>query len=491
MKKTKILIFEDSSAIAKILRHILEENNYDIIGIYTNAVDGVKSLENQIPDLILMDIFIKGNIDGIVTARIIKNKYKIPIIFLTANSDKAIFEKAKLSGADGFLIKDNNLNYNLIFQLEFALNKQIQERKVSESEEKFRYIAENTFDGIISLNSDKSFKYVSPAYLKLLNCSNINELGNNYYDILSQVHDDFKEKIINQFEEAINQNYENLIYHYLIYNKKNNLIWVEDVFHFDYDANKKFIGAVIISRDITEQKETQLKLEVLNSEKNNILHIVAHDLKNPIASILMNLELVTTYFDKITKEDLIAKLNQLSKTTNFMKDIVMKLIDKELIENAKLTIKKVEFLPSEVIIESLNQFETQSNKKNITIHFDNDLSNSTLFTDKNIFREIIDNYISNALKYSPFNSNIWIKLDIIDKMLYLSVRDEGPGIAKEELGKLFLKFSKLSSTTTDKEDSSGIGLYSVKRGAESIGGEVYCKSVFGQGAEFVLKLSLI
>ena len=173
MKKTKILIFEDSSAIAKILRHILEENNYDIIGIYTNAVDGVKSLENQIPDLILMDIFIKGNIDGIVTARIIKNKYKIPIIFLTANSDKAIFEKAKLSGADGFLIKDNNLNYNLIFQLEFALNKQIQERKVSESEEKFRYIAENTFDGIISLNSDKSFKYVSPAYLKLLNCSSI------------------------------------------------------------------------------------------------------------------------------------------------------------------------------------------------------------------------------------------------------------------------------------------------------------------------------
>ena len=192
----------------------------------------------------------------------------------------------------------------------------------------------------------------------------------------------------------------------------------------------------------------------------------------------------------MTTDDLIAKLKQLAKTTNFMKDIVMKLLDKELIENANITINKIDFLPSVVINDSIKQFETQSSKKNIILHFENISKDINILSDQHIFKEIIDNYISNSIKYSPFDKNIWINLSVEDKKLLFSVKDEGPGIAKEEQDKLFLKFSKLSSKTTDGEDSSGIGLYSVKKNAELLGGEVYCNSELGQGAEFVLKLPI-
>lgn len=232
------------------------------------------------------------------------------------------------------------------------------------------------------------------------------------------------------------------------------------------------------------------KLENLNNEKNNILHIVAHDLKNPIAGILLNIELLITYLHKMSTEDLISKLNQLTKTTQFMKDIVMKLLDNELIENAKITINKTAFKPSVIVGDSLKQFESQCKKKNINTIFNNNFEEVEINSDKHLFREIIDNYISNSIKYSPFDKNIFIQLEKIENYLIFNVKDEGPGISKEEQNKLFLKFSKLSSKTTDGEDSSGIGLYSVKKNAEALGGEVYCNSEYGQGAEFVFKLPI-
>lgn len=249
-----------------------------------------------------------------------------------------------------------------------------------------------------------------------------------------------------------------------------------------------------LQSNIANLNKANLDLETLNNEKNNILHIVAHDLKNPLAGILLNIEIITNYFSKMTKEDIIAKLNGISSTTNYMKDIVSKLLDKETINNAKIKIKNENFEPNKLIYELIEQFSDQANKKSIVINYNNEIENLKINNDKNIFREVADNYLSNALKYSPFSKNIWVGLkqtaENNDHYLIFSVKDEGPGISEDDQSNLFQKFNKLTAQPTDGEDSTGIGLFGVKRNAELIGAEVYCNSKIGEGAEFVFKIKL-
>jgi|GEM_PF-1818883 len=243
-----------------------------------------------------------------------------------------------------------------------------------------------------------------------------------------------------------------------------------------------------------ELNQANINLEILDSEKNNILHIVAHDLKNPLAGILLNIEIITNYFGKMTTEEIINKLNGIAKTSNYMKDIVSKLLDQDSINSAKIKIVKENFEPNKLIYELIEQFNEQANKKGIVINYKNEIDNFNINNDKNIFREIADNYISNAIKYSPFNKNIWISLHKIEdnneSYLIYSVKDEGPGISDEDQSNLFKKFNKLSAKPTDGEDSTGIGLFGVKRNAGLIEADVYCSSKIGEGAEFVLKIKL-
>ncbi len=134
MKKSKIMIFEDQTSISNLIKEILEASGYIINGIFKNANDGIKFLKEQLPDLILMDIILIGQMTGIEAAEIIKDKWDIPIIFLTSNTNTETFEKAKLLGADGYLLKDNNLNFNIIFQIEFALEKYLFEKDLKETQ---------------------------------------------------------------------------------------------------------------------------------------------------------------------------------------------------------------------------------------------------------------------------------------------------------------------------------------------------------------------
>lgn len=94
-KKTKILIVEDESIVARDIQNILLKNNFEVIGIANNADTALNYISQQVPDLILMDIMIKGNINGIDLSHKIKEEYDLPIIFLTAYSDSSTLDKVK------------------------------------------------------------------------------------------------------------------------------------------------------------------------------------------------------------------------------------------------------------------------------------------------------------------------------------------------------------------------------------------------------------
>jgi CheY-like chemotaxis protein len=101
----KILVVEDENIVAMDIKCMLMKLGYDVLDVVSNGEHAVKQAELMSPDLILMDIIIKGSIDGIEAACRIRTKFKIPIIFLTAHSDQRTRQRAKVAEPNGYLLK--------------------------------------------------------------------------------------------------------------------------------------------------------------------------------------------------------------------------------------------------------------------------------------------------------------------------------------------------------------------------------------------------
>ena len=137
MMKRRILLVEDEIIIASSIQKWLEDINYTVTGIAPSAEKAMMLIEQQIPDLILMDIMLQGDMDGIDLADKIHEKYSVPIIFLTAYSDENTLERARISGPYGYLLKPVNQK-DLSIAIENALYKH-QEDNLYQKKAGFEY----------------------------------------------------------------------------------------------------------------------------------------------------------------------------------------------------------------------------------------------------------------------------------------------------------------------------------------------------------------
>jgi signal transduction histidine kinase len=111
-------------------------------------------------------------------------------------------------------------------------------------------------------------------------------------------------------------------------------------------------------------------------------------------------------------------------------------------------------------------------------------------TDRTAARQILDNLISNAVKYSPHGATVHLELATVGGMGVIRVRDEGPGLSEEDQKNLFKKFSRLTARPTGGESSNGLGLAIAHRLAKALGGGIRCESTLGHGSTFIFELPL-
>ena len=102
--------------------------------------------------------------------------------------------------------------------------------------------------------------------------------------------------------------------------------------------------------------------------------------------------------------------------------------------------------------------------------------------------QVLDNIISNAVKYSPHGKNVFVRIKSDNDAVRVEVQDEGEGISPDDMKKLFGKFARLSARPTGGEHSTGLGLSIVKKMVEAMNGRVWCESELGKGATFIVEL---
>jgi signal transduction histidine kinase len=247
------------------------------------------------------------------------------------------------------------------------------------------------------------------------------------------------------------------------------------------NANKKLS---LTNELITKQNE---KLAELNFEKNSLIGIVSHDLSTPFATIRMWGQLLQSADAKLDQEQQKA-VNRILQASTYGDGLINRILDVEKTEIVNHPVELRFFNLVAFTKDIVENFDSQAADKNISIHTNFSADQVFIMSDEQLVHRIITNLLSNALKYTHRDKNIWIRIWEDAEAVMFSVRDEGIGIDEKELPHLFSKYSKISSTPTNGEHSTGLGLSIVKRIVEELNGRISCESELGKGSLFTVSL---
>ena len=236
---------------------------------------------------------------------------------------------------------------------------------------------------------------------------------------------------------------------------------------------------VTIQRDLV--KKTR-ELEALNQQKNLFLGIAAHDLRNPIGNILNLSRLLQDELDGTLNTECIQFFQLIDSSCGFLLRLISDLLDLSQIESGKLNLTEESLDLEALIVEQVASARHAATAKGVELTFATQGTGSFVIQgDRGRMAQVVDNLISNAVKFSSAGSRVEVSLTRDAKTLLFTVQDHGPGISPEDQANLFQPFAKASSRPTAGERSTGLGLSIVKRIVEAHRGEIRLESYPGQG----------
>jgi len=269
------------------------------------------------------------------------------------------------------------------------------------------------------------------------------------------------------------------------------------------DAGKP-VAIATTERDITARKKQEKEnarllgelvrsngqLNRLNRFKDKIMAMVAHDLRNPLFAISgFTRFLLDSNRNENLSEKQLDMVKRIHKAGEYMGKLINHLVDFQKIEQGKLTLQRETHDLAAVVRERIDLCELAARNKDI--RFLTRLKDVPRFKfDKTRIEQVIDNLISNAVKYSPPGSSIELALSAEGTTAAFSVKDEGPGISRENQKLLFGEFETLGAKPTGGEDAIGLGLNIVKGLVQLHGGSVQVDSEPGAGATFSVRLPM-
>ena len=363
------------------------------------------------------------------------------------------------------------------------------EQALINSEHKYRGLFENMSDIVTMLDKDKNIIDINPAATDVFGYSKEELLNMSIGQLVFQGDKTVSDEYFQKLEDTGSYS----MYEGRVITKTGKIKWLQ-VNSNEFTKDGVVIGSQDICRDITQRKEIEIKLEQafkelkkLNTDKDRLLSILAHDLKNPFNSILGFLNLLS---NNLREYD----MNQIEEYLNIINDASQNTYN--LLGNILTWVKansgKIPFEPQKLDFNSLCQdiiesTELIAKKKNIKVSF-LPMEQIIIFADKNMLETILRNLISNSIKFTEENGQVDILAEKNKTTYTISVSDNGIGMSKDAIKKVFDISKTYTTKGTAQEDGTGFGLLLCQDFAKINGGEIQIESELGKGSDMKFTL---
>lgn len=238
-----------------------------------------------------------------------------------------------------------------------------------------------------------------------------------------------------------------------------------------------------------ELKSNHTQLKELNEQKNQLLGMAAHDLKNPLAVISGFSQIILNKAKEAVDENKIHQMiERIHESSTFMSGIIDDFLDYSTIESGTLTLHLSEIDLPELIQKDLLLLESLAHKKGVKLLFNYKSPTRKIYCDPNKILQVVNNLISNGIKFSHPQGTLEISIIPSDKDVTICVKDSGIGMSQEALNNLFQPFSKLKTKGTAGEKGTGLGLAIAHKIVLAHGGKIWVESKLGNGSCFYVSI---
>ena len=275
MNKKRIFVVEDESIVSLEIQTRLKALGYEIAGSAASGEEAIRKILAAKPDLVLMDIRIKGDIDGIETAAEVRKHLETPVIFLTAYADETTLQRAKITDPFGYIIKPFE-ERELSINIEIALYKDLTQKLLREKDKWLSTILKSIGDAVIATDQYGKIRFINKAATELTGYSESEAIGNDLSLVFNIRSEMTKKAVENPFKKVMQSGeIVGLANHTELISKEGNIYPIADSGSPIRDNNGNIDGVVIVFQDLSYYKkaEEQIKLQTtaLNSAYNGVV----------------------------------------------------------------------------------------------------------------------------------------------------------------------------------------------------------------------------
>jgi len=527
MKAAHILIVEDEALVAEDIKIHLEDIGYIVSGIIASGEDALSLLEGSIPDLILMDIMLNGKLDGIDVAKVIKEKYQIPVVFLTAYTDKEKLGRAMKTEPYGYLLKPFD-ERELRTTISVSLYKAESERKLRKSERLNSAILDSIADAVITTNKAYEVNYINPQAEILTGHLLKDNKGESIKNIMKLVTTEQQMELYKSCDYIIQQQYtskhkqpiKKLSVDLMDSNNHIKPINISISLISYNDGNGGSDGLVIAFQDMTLHNEAEkilkqsnevleLKVaerthemvlakeeaEAANRAKNDFLSTMNHEIRTPLAPAMTYAQL------QMDNPSLPESIRRQAKDTYSACNDLLRIFDNMLdfIQSGSGDLVLLNYPFDLLLVTRQVIVSVQSSCQLKGLKFKIHLPETELIFvqgDHARISQILNLLLNNAIKFTSsgeislsLESHIQTSNKDIVNVKY-TISDTGIGIADKNKKQIFDAFTQIDCSSARPYEGTGMGLALCKRLVEHMNGKIYMQDKDSEGSLFIIELSL-
>jgi two-component system, OmpR family, phosphate regulon sensor histidine kinase PhoR len=477
--KPTVLIIDDEKRIRDACQRLLIEEGFDVDSAENGEI-GLKKIEDAHFDIILLDLMMPG-ISGFDVLASVKSLHPDTlIIVITGYATIEHSIEAMKKGAFDFLPKPfSPKDLRLVVSKAIEFIRTLQD--IATEKSRMRVMINSLGDGVLITDNQKKVALANPAFLKMIQCLEKDVIGRLVSEIIAE---DVLLKMIDQALEQPSDTFVELTEEFTNSAERKEDETIIGVRCIPFrDRLGRNLGTVTVLHDITTLKK-------IDQLKSDFVSMVAHEIKSPLNSILMQLKVV---LDGLAGDLTDKQKEILFRTSDKIKALTMlssDLLDLSKIESGLINQEKEEFNIVDLARRQVDFFAEQAKSKSLELTINETDPSIRIVGNKTNIEEVVSNLITNAIRYTPEGGKIIVTVERDRSYVRLQVSDTGLGIPEEDLNRIFDRFYRVKNEKTRFINGTGLGLAIVKSIVEAHHGTITVTSKIDQGSTFSVLLPI-